>query len=434
MKRLFIWGAGEIGRRVLGHLGKDWEVIFVDSNKKLIGTFFCEKEVISIEEYLEKYTDEFVLVAHLREIESVHILKKNCIDNFFIHCDLPGEFKEPYVRDKLKNYIIEYLGRRADYTLYGLGLYSIIVDDWIYKEFGIHPQILVQKNIPQEMIRKIKEKYEGLVLINDIAKRDVKEVCVCTDNYNELKKKSLFSEYILTDIFDCTDRIKSYHNVAIEKFFNRHNGKRCFIVATGPSLNIQDLDVLKENKEICISMNSIFYIFDKTDWRPDYYVMSDHRGFELYSEKLDNLPIDNVFLSDNDDVFWKQEHKDNIYYHHHHYEYYFNRLPKFSADFSMRSYTGATVTYNCMQLAAYMGFKEIYLLGVDFSYGGQQKNETYAHFYQEEKRISVGFVDQVTLAYQSAKKYADEHGFKIYNATRGGKLEIFERVEFDNLF
>lgn len=434
MKRLFIWGAGEIGKRVLEHLGEDWEITFVDSNKQLVGTFFCEKEVISIEKYLKDYSDEYMLVAHLREAESIQILRENNISNFFTHCDLPGEFKEPYVKDNLKKYIINYLGRRMDYILFGLGIYSIIIDGWIYKEFGVHPYILVQENISQDMIEKIEMKYKGLKLINNIEAEDINEICVCTDNHSNLKKEKYFFEYILTDIFDCTDKIKSYHNLAIQKFCNIHNGKRCFIVATGPSLNIQDLDMLKENKEICISMNSIFYIFDKTAWRPNYYVMSDHRGFELYQGELDNLPIDNVFLSDNSDAFWKQEHKNNIYYHHHHYEYYFNRLPKFSDDFSMRSYTGATVTYNCMQLAAYMGFKEIYLLGVDFSYGGQQKNEAYAHFYQEEKRISVGFVDQVTLAYQSAKQYADEHGLKIYNATRGGKLEIFERVEFDNLF
>ena len=181
-------------------------------------------------------------------------------------------------------------------------------------------------------------------------------------------------------------------------------------------------------------MNSIFNLFDNTDWGQYFYVMSDHRGFELYKGMLDSLPVNHIFLSDNSDVFWSFEHKENIYCHHHHYEYYFNRLPKFSDDFSKKSYAGATVTYNCMQLAAYMGFKEIYLLGVDFSYGGQTKNETYAHFYKEEKTTSMGFVNQVTLAYQSAKQYANQHGFKIYNATRGGKLEIFERVDFDDLF
>ena len=40
----------------------------------------------------------------------------------------------------------------------------------------------------------------------------------------------------------------------------------------------------------------------------------------------------------------------------------------------------------------------------------------------------------MVLAYKSAKKYADSHGIRIYNATRGGKLEVFERIDFDSLF
>ena len=39
----------------------------------------------------------------------------------------------------------------------------------------------------------------------------------------------------------------------------------------------------------------------------------------------------------------------------------------------------------------------------------------------------------VTKAYISAKRYADEHDIKIYNTTRGGKLEVFERLEFDKV-
>lgn len=37
-------------------------------------------------------------------------------------------------------------------------------------------------------------------------------------------------------------------------------------------------------------------------------------------------------------------------------------------------------------------------------------------------------------AFISAKRYADTHDIKIYNETRGGMLEVFERVDFDTLF
>ena len=41
---------------------------------------------------------------------------------------------------------------------------------------------------------------------------------------------------------------------------------------------------------------------------------------------------------------------------------------------------------------------------------------------------------EITKAYEIAEQYSREHGFRIYNATRGGALEVFERVNFDDLF
>ena len=43
-------------------------------------------------------------------------------------------------------------------------------------------------------------------------------------------------------------------------------------------------------------------------------------------------------------------------------------------------------------------------------------------------------VRQQMLGYEAAKKYAEMNEIKIYNATRGGKLEVFQRVEFESLF
>ena len=105
----------------------------------------------------------------------------------------------------------------------------------------------------------------------------------------------------------------------------------------------------------------------------------------------------------------------------------------FSEDVSRVCYDAGTVAYDCIQFAVYMDACEIYLLGVDFSYGkiGQVGN----HFYKDEcKRQNPSSLDLCLRTYQAAKKYADAHGIKIYNATCGGKLEVFPRVDFDSLF
>ncbi|MEH2947663.1 6-hydroxymethylpterin diphosphokinase MptE-like protein [Sporofaciens sp. JLR.KK001] len=435
MKKLYIWGAGEIGTRVYNHLDDTWEIMFVDSNTQLSESYRCGKKIIDIAEYLAKHSDEFVLIAHLCEHESIKTLKDNNIINFFTHCDLPGEFKEPYIRDDFKKYIINYLNSRTNYILYGLNIYSIIVQDWIYKKYGHHPYILIQDYITKEYVDRIKQQYKGLKLVTNIKELDdIDEVCISTNEYSELKSSNIFSGYYVSDIYDCSDKIDSYYNPAIEKFHNLHKGQRCFIVATGPSLKIEDLDLLKNNNEVCFSMNTIFYAFDKTDWRPDYYVVSDYRGIDEYSRLLDNLPVRYQFLGDGSETFWKVPHRENLLRFHQHYEFSFNRLPKFSDNFSLRSYMGGTVTYTCMQLAVYMGFTEIYLLGVDFSYGGNKSGKKYAHFHEEKELEATGFAQYDGSAYKAAEVYTKKHGIKIYNATRGGKLEVFERVNFVNLF
>ena len=40
----------------------------------------------------------------------------------------------------------------------------------------------------------------------------------------------------------------------------------------------------------------------------------------------------------------------------------------------------------------------------------------------------------VSQAFQKAEDVSGQYGFKIYNATRGGCLEVHERVDFDQLF
>ena len=100
-------------------------------------------------------------------------------------------------------------------------------------------------------------------------------------------------------------------------------------------------------------------------------------------------------------------------------------------------YSGKTVTYAMMQLACFMGVKEIYLLGVDWT-GGKNTGVMRKDFYQkdlpETKDYYYDLVHEEEMAYKSAKKYAMNHGINIYNATRGGELEVFERVNFDELF
>ena len=87
------------------------------------------------------------------------------------------------------------------------------------------------------------------------------------------KQKIGFYRYKFQKIRDLY-RFNNSKNIDILKsFFKKYENKRCFIVGNGPSLNIADLESIKN--EITFGFNRIYYMFDKTDWRPTFYCSED---------------------------------------------------------------------------------------------------------------------------------------------------------------
>jgi hypothetical protein len=91
-----------------------------------------------------------------------------------------------------------------------------------------------------------------------------------------------------------------------------------------------------------------------------------------------------------------------------------------------------------------MGFSEIYLLGLDHNYqierdmNGKKKinKNVQSHFNEIKDKDSnkyVADIEALTKCYETCKRYADTHGIKVYNCTRGGKLEVFERKKLEDV-
>ncbi|GHS96350.1 hypothetical protein AGMMS50276_14600 [Synergistales bacterium] len=230
------------------------------------------------------------------------------------------------------------------------------------------------------------------------------------------------------------------------QFKDKHKGERCFVIGNGPSLTSSDLDKIKD--EVTFATNKIYLMFDKTEWRPSYYAIADDvflkEAHKLIKDKI-TCPIfyayNYIFEFDefslNNDYFYCVDGRAD--YH----PYPYNK-PDFSEEPFMLQW-GSTVTYSCLQLAAYMGFSEITLIGVDntslryIDFDGTlhlNDSESEYHFSQsyDESPYYVCMKYMWEPAYQSARDYCEAHGIKIRNATRGGELEIFERVDFDSLF
>lgn len=250
--------------------------------------------------------------------------------------------------------------------------------------------------------------------------------------YMDLKRKKEFKDYQ-----------NSKDSQYIKTFKNKYAGKRCFIIGNGPSLRFEDLNLLVN--EYTFGANRIYKFFDRTIWRPSFYMATDRDVIRESWQDLNAYNFNEIFL-DVDPDFDLSQINGNVTRIYQDAKFRINKYNDLTAyiseDVSKCFSVGYTVTFCAIQFAIYMGFKEIYLLGMDFNFSTrrgkngsiQKDNSIKDHFYEKKyNAITPFYYDNNLYAYNVAKQYADVHGIKIFNATRGGKLEVFERVDFDSI-
>ena len=281
-----------------------------------------------------------------------------------------------------------------------------------------------------KLYNKLKEYPWVVNLYNKTVIRKLYHLVIAVNDFVSYKTKALF-QYLssLPRALGCNDK----RFVPLRKLKKKYKGKRCFVICTGPSLTIADLELLKD--EYVFGMNSTAMIFDKTTWRPDFYGIQDGAVYERIKEAVANPENGMVFVP----YSFKKRYgtPDNWFYFHccgayHLFECYQleKYYSKFSKDSYVRVYDGFTITYSILQLAYYMGFDEIYLLGADCTYMGKKK-----HFIEHGNNPSNLDIatDRLTASYMCANKFAQKHNLKIFNATRGGMLEVFPRVSLEEI-
>ncbi|MEX0298263.1 MAG: glycosyltransferase [Kordiimonas sp.] len=230
----------------------------------------------------------------------------------------------------------------------------------------------------------------------------------------------------------------------VRDFKNIHKGQRAFIVATGPSLKIEDLDALKD--EITFSCNKITLAFDETDWRPTYYSIIDSMVYENFDYNWSSLPSIKFFP---DDLRSKYSQMKDAFFIRNRTPIFDDngeRLFEFSEDISENIAGGYTVIYFLMQLAFYMGIEELYILGLDFSFSYKkissessskgesliENSDEVNHFHKsyrpEGEKWTIPRLDLQEKAFKKAKETFEAHDRKIVNASRATKLELFERA------
>ena len=250
----------------------------------------------------------------------------------------------------------------------------------------------------------------------------------------------MFIKIKLWALLELVAAIARKHGIRVKKYLwlkdycNKFEGERCFIVATGPSLTTEDLELIKG--EYSFGMNSLCMSQNITDWIPTFFGIQDQNVYAKVRGYLDTYPCKNIFIGSTVAYDHKVSERYKLFPVHSRYhlfegDYQFKNFARFSDDCYSVVYDGFTITYSLIQLAVYFGFKEIYLLGADCNYEIGKPHHFIEHG-SEDKNILLA-KERMFVSYEVAKKYADTHDVRIFNATRGGKLEIFPRVRLEDI-
>lgn len=233
---------------------------------------------------------------------------------------------------------------------------------------------------------------------------------------------------------------------------NKFGKERCFILGAGPSIRFNDISKLANEYIFAASWFPLHKDYEKLKYA--FYCLASpqiwNRG------RLPPLLLHSIKRNKNALFFFEKtfQYVNNI---NHYFDekriFYTFHLDgkrdgsKIETDILKPIPYAATVVQDIMlPIAFYMGFKDIYLLGCDNDLNPQNyPGWKHSHFYSIDLmplelkhhlfNFSEGFQgNTVDKIYSKFKLYFEKNNRKIYNATTGGKLEVFKRVDFDSLF
>lgn len=225
----------------------------------------------------------------------------------------------------------------------------------------------------------------------------------------------------------------------IKSFNGIHRGDRCFIIANGPSLTKTNLELLGNEKTF--GLNRIYLTFEKSTFRPTYYVAVNELVLEQFANEISLLQMPK-FLNWNRRSYFKMQNKNTIFLKS---KMVINDF--FQIDLSKPMVFGATVTFVAIQLAYYMGFQKVILVGLDHNYAERgipsklevrKSKHDFSHFHPDYfpkgSKWQLPDLLRSEIEYDITKKMYERSGREIVDATIGGKCQVFKKVDYLSLF
>ncbi len=223
----------------------------------------------------------------------------------------------------------------------------------------------------------------------------------------------------------------------IELLRDRHRGARCVLVANGPSLNRMDLSFLRH--ELAIGLNKIFLGLRSFNFYPRYYVAVNPKVVEQSQVEIRQL---NCVKFIGRTAAAGRIEEDALTY------LVDTASPpaRFSRDPAQGVHEGWSVTHVALQLAHFLGFSEVVLIGLDHRYqfsgaanetrileGPDPNHFSEAYFGHGQQWDNPDLV-RAEESFRVARAEFERDGRRILDATLDGACAVFEKVDYRKLF
>lgn len=225
------------------------------------------------------------------------------------------------------------------------------------------------------------------------------------------------------------------HSQKLLKFKNIHRGHDCFIIGNGPSL--KRMDLLPLNNYYTFGLNKVHLLLRKVNLNISYHVAVNPLVIEQSFKEFERL-ICPSFVS--------YRYANGIVKPLDHINFIITQGPYVAYTFHDNLLQGVsegyTVTFVAMQIAFFMGFERVFLVGVDhnFTVKGKENEKQFLadddmnHFdpnYFSNSEWNLPDLEGSELSYHMARFFYKRSNRIIYDATVNGKLNIFPKLSYE---
>ena len=217
----------------------------------------------------------------------------------------------------------------------------------------------------------------------------------------------------------------------------KHSGNtNWLIVCNGPSLKKEDLEALAYLPSM--ASNKISLLFDKTSWRPSLYTISDALlTFKLKAKHYEDFPLvlspDYIhsMIRSSDKLawktYWREGGPDAL-----------GATKGIHDPIEVGFFRQNTITVSQIQLAMWLGAKNIYVIGCDHSYAeerhansakldhGSVSNHFDPRYRVKDEIVNSAAIEKMESDYEFVEQLAKKNNVKIKNISRKTALSTFE--------